>query len=98
MIMDDYLNQSATIRSKTGTNAFGEPVFTDVPIKCRWEANQKLLRDTQGQQVVSVGRVFTNVAVKPTDLLNDGSRDWVVISVADMPDLDGITQYWEVNV
>jgi hypothetical protein len=97
-MIDLYLNQNATWKQVIGNDGYGDPITNDVPIKCRWEANQRLVRDKQGQQVVSVGRVFTNVPVKVGDYLNDGNRDWPVIMVQDMPGLDGKIAYREVSV
>lgn len=93
-----YLNQTATWKRVTGLNEYGEPITTNQAIKVRWEGKRRLVRDKQGQEVVSEARVFCLEAVQPGDVLNDGARDWPVIAVSECPDLAGNVLYREVAV
>lgn len=67
-------------------------------IRVRWEATRRLVRNREGQEVVSEARVFCLEAVQPGDVLNYGGRDQPVIAVSEVVDLDGTVQYREVAV
>lgn len=95
----DYLNQTAQWYQKTGTNAYGEPEFAaPVQIKVRWEGKRRLVRNAQGEEVVSEARVFCLKAVATGDKLEYGGRQWPVIAVSEMPGLDGGISHYEVAV
>lgn len=97
-MIDDYLNQAATLKSYTAQNEYGEATTTSSTIAVRWEAKRRLVRDAQGHDVVSEARVFTKAAVGPKDVLTYGGVDWPVIAVSDVPGLDGDVQFREVAV
>lgn len=79
-------------------NEYGEPEFGKKTIKVRWEGKRRLVRDNQGQEVVSEARVFCVEPVKPGDILKYEDRDWPVISVSIVPGLDGIDSHRECAV
>ena len=97
-MIKDYLNQTATWHCATGQNEYGEPVTSSKTIKVRWEGKRRLVRDSQGREVVSEARVFCTEAVKPGDILEHGGREWPVISVSIVPGLDGSENHREVAV
>lgn len=95
----DKLNQTATWKRKTGVNEFGESIFADpVEIAVRWEGRRRLVRDKQGKEVISESEVFCVEAVLPDDVLTYGGRNWVVITVSEVPGLDGTISHREVAV
>ena len=96
-MIENYLNQTATWKQKTGNNEYGEPVFqADQIISVRWEEKRRLARDQYGNQVVSEARVFCRETVAPGDVLNYNGRDWPVITVSEVPLLNGQVLYREV--
>lgn len=97
-MINDYLNQTATWHCVTGMNEYGEPEFGSKSIKVRWEGKRRLVRDNQGQEVVSEARVFCVEPVKPGDILKYEDREWPVIAVSTVPDLGGKEAYREVAV
>ena len=97
-MIKDYLNQTATWHCATGQNEYGEPVTSSKTIKVRWEGKRRLVRDSQGREVVSEARVFCTEAVKPGDILEHGGREWPVIAVSTVPGLDGKESHREVAV
>ena len=97
-MIKDYLNQTATWHCATGQNEYGEPVTSSKTIKVRWEGKRRLVRDSQGREVVSEARVFCTEAVKPGDILEHGGREWPVIAVSTVPGLDGIDSHRECSV
>jgi hypothetical protein len=97
-MIDVYLNQTATWKKVTGLDGYGQPVTQSEQIKVRWDGFRKLVRDKQGQQVVSEGRVFCIEPVQTGDILNDGNRDWTIITVSTLPDLNGNILFYEAEV
>lgn len=95
-MMRDYLNQIATWHYVTGKNSYGEPTFSSKSISVRWEGKRRLVRDKQGQEIVSEARVFCLEPVQPGDILEYDGRDWPVITVSETPGLDGQVLYREV--
>ena len=97
-MIQDYLNQTATWKRVVGQNMYGEPETEEKRIKVRWEGKRRLVRDNEGQEVVSEARVFCIEPVQPGDLLEYAGREWPVIAVSTVPDLDGKEAYREVAV
>lgn len=97
-MIDLYLNQMAIWHRATGKNEYGEPVTEDSNIKVRWEGKRRLVRNAQGQEVVSEAKVFCLEPIKPGDILEHGGRQWPVIAVTDVTDLDGNVLHREVAV
>lgn len=95
-MIEQYLNQTAIWKRVTGLNEYGEPITISQVIKVRWEGKRRLVRDKQGQEVVSEARVFCLEAVQPGDILEYGGKEWSVIAVTEIPDLDGQVIYREV--
>ena len=93
-----YLNQIATWKRVVGQNMYGEPKTEEKGIKVRWEGKRRLVRDNEGQEVVSEARVFCIEPVQPGDLLEYAGREWPVIAVSTVPDLGGKEAYREVAV
>lgn len=97
-MIQDYLNQIATWKRVVGQNMYGEPETEEKGIKVRWEGKRRLVRDNEGQEVVSEARVFCIEPVQPGDLLEYAGREWPVIAVSTVPDLGGKEAYREVAV
>ena len=97
-MIQDYLNQIATWKRVVGLNMYGEPETEEKTIKVRWEGRRRLVRNNEGQEVVSEARVFCIEPVQPRDLLEYAGREWPVIAVSTVPGLDGKEAYREVAV
>ena len=97
-MIEGYLNQRAVWKRVVGQNMYGEPVTKQKTIKVRWEGKRRLVRDSQGREVVSEARVFCTEAVKPGDELEFNGRRWPVIAVSTVPGLDGSESHREVAV
>lgn len=95
-----YMNQAATWKRKTGNSGYGgDAIFADpVEIKVRWEGRRRLVRDKQGQEVVSEALVFCAEPVQPGDVLVWQEREWPVIAVSESVGLDGRAQFLEVSL
>jgi hypothetical protein len=91
--MSDYTNQTATLKTATGTDDYGSTTYgSPVTIACRIEASRRLLKDARGQDVVAGSRVFTTRAVSADDLIDDRT----IIRVDPVPGLDGSISHYEV--
>lgn len=92
-MITDYLNQVATWKRVTSINEYGEPTTANQTISVRWEGKRKLVRNRQGQEVVSETRFFCLEAVQPGDSIEQGGREWLIIAVTEFMDLDGTLVY-----
>ena len=90
--MTEYLNQSMTWKHISSINKYNEPTYTTSTIKGRKETGHKLVRNSQGEEVVSTACVFTLSAIEKCDLIDDE----IVISVESNVELNGTTKFYEV--
>lgn len=93
-----YLNQTATWKRNIGNNGY-QSVFADpINIRVRWENRRRIVRNKQGEEVISEARVFCVEPIQPGDLLQYDGKEWPVIAVSETPGLDGRVHYREVAV
>jgi hypothetical protein len=97
-LIECYLNQTAIWKKVVGQNMYAEPQTESKEIKVRWEGKRRLVRDKEGREVVSEARVFCVEPVKPGDILEHGGREWPVIAVSTVPDLDGKESHREAAI
>ena len=97
-LIEYFINQTAIWKKVVGQNMYAEPQTESKEIKVRWEGKRRLVRDNQGREVVSEARVFCIDPVKPGDRLEYGGREWTVIAVSTVPDLNGKEAHREVAV
>ena len=97
-MIEGYLNQTATLKTTTGYDGYGDPVTVEKSIPVRWEGKRRLVRDSQGREVISEARLFCLERVKPDDLVEYSGEEWKVIAVSEIVDLDGALSHYEVAV
>lgn len=95
-MIKEYLRQTATLRTITGYNEYGEPVASDKNILCRFEMKRKLVRDKQGSEVVSEATMYCIEPVSPDDRIVYNNKEYIAIAVSEIVDLDGNVVYYEV--
>jgi hypothetical protein len=96
-----YLTRTVTWRKRgEGYDRQGRPLpGEEREISVRWEGNRALVRDAQGEQVVSEALVFCREPVSSGDaLVDEEGRDWQVISVSEQYGLDGRISHREVRL
>jgi len=97
-MIEGYLNQRAVWKRVVRLNEYGEPVTKQKTIKVRWEGKRRMVRNNEGQEVVSEARAFCVEPVQPGDILQYAGHDWPVIAVSTVPGLDGSESHREVAV
>ena len=90
--LDNYFNQSLTWKHVASINDSNEPTYITSTIKGRKETGNNLVRNAQGQEVVSSAAIFTGSAIANNDKI-DGR---LVISVDAMINLNGTIKFYEV--
>lgn len=98
-MMNNYLNQLAIwLKASSTLDAYGAPSFTQRLIKVRWEYKRRLVRNKEGQEVVSECRVFCKEPVEVGDKLMYMDKTYPVIAISILPALSGTEQYREVSL
>ena len=97
-MVKDYFNQTIALKTKGAVNEYNEASYSSSNIAGRFEYKRRLVRNAQGQEVVSEARLFTEASVSEDDVITHDGKDWTVIAVEDIVDLDGITLYREVSL
>lgn len=93
------LNQSAVLKRRSGSDLYGDPVFsTGVTVKMRWEAMPKLVINANAESVPSNARVWTTETVSVGDVFAYGGADHPVIAVTSVPDFAGRATFTEAAV
>ena len=95
-MIDLYLNQSVTLKSKTSVNEYNEATYTTSTIKARYQYKRKVIRNPMGEEVISMAQVFTTTQVKPDDTITFDSVDWNVLAVENCVTLEGTVNHYEV--
>ncbi len=95
-MIGEYLNQTVTLKNKGVVNAYNEPSYTSSIIKARFEYKRRMTRNALGETIVSLATCYTNIQVKPDDLVVFDGVDWVVLTVANIVDLNGGISHYEV--
>ena len=90
-MLEDYCTQSGEWKHKTGIDDYNQPSYDTKTIDCRILDQEKLVRNKQGEQVLSTSTVFTQENVQLDDLINGRA----VIGRKNLDLLDG-SDGWEV--
>jgi hypothetical protein len=90
--IDSYLKQNITWQKNLAKNKYNEPTYITSTIKGRLESAFRLVRNPQGEQVVSSGFVLTRSIISVDDKL-DGR---IVITSEPKYDLAGNVSHYEV--
>jgi hypothetical protein len=98
-MIEDYLNQTVMWSEKTGKNQYNEPEYAaPIAIDGRFEYKRKLVRNAEGEQVVSEAQLFTTEKVKSGDKLNHDSTDFIIITAGGQPGLSGDIEFYEAAI
>lgn len=96
-MIEAYTNQTAVWKAKGEVNQYNEPTYADpVTIKCRIEYKNRMVRNKQGQEIISESTIITKSPVKSDDIITFDDTDWVVIISAPQAGLGGSTEFYEV--
>ena len=69
-MLEDYCTQSGEWKHKTGIDDYNQPSYDTKTIDCRILDQEKLVRNKQGEQILSTSTVFTQENVQLDDLIN----------------------------
>jgi len=95
-LLSAYANQTLTWKSKTSVNEWNEATYSTTSIKGRFEYKRRIVQSTDGKELISEARLFTESHVLPDDVITYDGIDWSVISISDVPGIDGSVQFYEV--
>lgn len=79
-----YLTDSISIKYASTLDQYNRPTYTTVAVMARVEWSNRLIRNAQGEQVVSAARVYLDGDIdEPTtaDLVVLGGKDHVIMRV-----------------
>lgn len=94
-----YFNQSASWKAVIETDQYNEPTYADpADVDCRFEYKRKMVRNKEGQEVISEATLFTKSPIKPDDVITYDEIDWTILAVANEVGLDGTVEFYEVNM
>lgn len=102
--IDRMLIHTITVWSVSGHNGYGSPTFTKSTTRGRWEDKQQLIKNLNGDQVMSTSTVFLESSVSPNDRLELGSTTTTTPSASakavmnrrSVPSIKGNTTLYEV--
>ena len=89
-----YLNQDVTWNAKTGQTGYAKPIYESSSIKARKEKKRRMVRNAEGEEVISETTVFTQSNIGLEDQI-DGEQ---VINVSEWVDKGGTVIGYEVFI
>lgn len=106
MDISGWLSQSVTVLPRTGQSSTGAPTYgAPVVMPARVQPAQGLVRDRNGEEVVSSQVVYVASSIGPLDgiyLPGDNTADLTIlkfpIRVDSSPDDTGATVYWKATL
>lgn len=98
-MFETYANQTLVWKHRQGVRDDGMTLYADEkPIRARAEYHRTLVRDKNGDQVVSEALVMTKAGVTPGDVIVWDGREWPVQTVAVQYGLMGEEMHREVRL
>ena len=98
-IITGYMPHTITLRRHDGTyDDYEQPNVIDEVISCRFEDRMDRVINSIGREVISEGRFFTETLVTVEDLVVRNGRDYPVLRVETMFELDGAFSHYECYV
>ena len=91
-MLTEYANQSMTLKQPGTPDQYNEVTYASSTIYGRKEHSNRLVRNSQGEEVTSSAFVVTETEVTVGDLIDNRA----VIVSEPAPDLDGDTLFYEV--
>src|SRR5512145_1404781 len=95
-LIDNYLNQSITLKTAGTPSAWGVSTYTTSIVAARWIYRRKVIRDATGNEIVSMAQCYLNTSVNPQDVINHDNRDWTILQVKPIVNFEGMTEHYEV--
>lgn len=95
-MLSSYVNQSITLKTRTGQNQYNEPTYTSSTIKGRFIYKRELFRLENGEEVLSNAILYTMATVSEGDVVVADSKDWLVRTVYPHVVLGGSTGFYKV--
>lgn len=98
-MIEGYLTQKAILKAKVDKDEFNQPVYAaPIEISCRIDFKRKMVRNPQGQEVLSESTLLTTTAINPDDLIIYGTFQMIVITSHPLNELDGSIMFYEVSL
>ena len=88
-MLEEYLTNIATHKSKVGENDYNEPIFQEKEIKCRLVEKFKQVTNSKGEIVVTSSVIQCTEPIKVGDYINNMK----VIAVNSMTTLEDTIGY-----
>lgn len=95
--MEHLLNQLVMLQIKTGKSGYGTNIYANpVPVNVRWEDKIKIIKNQDGEEVVSSAFVLAMNPMRADDVLIHDGTEWPIQHAEPVPGFDGNTHHWEV--
>jgi len=81
-MMNAYMTDTITLKTAT-TDKWGSKTFTSASMKGRIEFKTKLVRNLQGEQVVSTAKLYLpkTVTVSHADVISYASKEYSILNI-----------------
>lgn len=82
-MFDAYLRDRVTIRRAGGLDAYNQllPATDETDVPALFTSQTKIVRDVNGEQVISSGNVLLKTAVSYSDLIVYGGRTYAIVAI-----------------
>ena len=94
-MIDSYANQDATLQRYLGPTPSGNKYDTSIPIKVRYEQSKRLIRNSQGKEIISRAFIASETELNEEDLITYNGNTFPIITADPAPGLMGNILFYE---
>jgi len=93
-----YLNQTCIVKTPSTFNDYGEPTYTEVTTKCRFESGSGYAKDLDGRDVISDGTLFTASKLPGEGRVEHDDINYIIVTSRSVPKLNGTISHYETKL
>jgi uncharacterized Zn finger protein len=97
-MLNEYMNQIVTVKVVKGKDEYGDVQTEIKTIKGRLQFKHKIVVNTEGQQVTSSATLYTKENLKLSDYILYNDKEFKIIAISEIVNLNGEIEFREVYV
>lgn len=97
-MLDMYTNQEVKIKRVIGKDEYGDIQTEIETIKGRLQFKHKIVVNAQGEQVTSSATLYTKENLKLSDYILYNDKEFKIIAISEIVNLNGEIEFREVYV
>jgi uncharacterized Zn finger protein len=97
-MLNEYMNQVVKVKKIVGKDEYGDLITETKDIKGRLQFKHKIVVNQEGQQVTSSATLYTKENLKLSDYIVYNDKEFKIITISEIVNLNGEIEFREVYV